>query len=349
MGAYTLKELAKLTESKLVGDPAHRITGVDDLETASSSDAAFLENPRYEKQMRASQAGVIVTSPSFRPEPGKRYLLNENPSLAFQNIIELFIQTPSSGFTGIHPTAVIHEEAELGEKVTVGPHAVIDRGAKIGEGTRIGPNVSIGAEVTVGAECLFHPSSVVREGCEIGNRVILQPGAVVGSCGFGFFTDKEGNNHKLKQLGKVILEDDVEIGANTTIDRARFKTTRIGRGTKIDNLVQIAHQVEIGPNNLMASQVGIAGSTKTGRNVVMGGQVGVAGHISIADGAIFAAVAKISKSIDKGGIYSGIPAIPIKECNLHYVQLKSVGKLIQRVKELEAAFKKLHETRLFKE
>lgn len=339
--SYTLEELAKLTASELIGDPAHRITGVDDLETASSGDAAFLENPRYEKQMRASQAGVIITSPVFRREPGKQYLLNENPSLAFQTIIELFIQSPRSGFSGIHPTAVIHEETELGEGVIVGPHAVIDRGTKIGPRTVIGANVSIGAEVLVGADCLFHPNSVVREGCEIGSRVILQPGAVVGSCGFGFFTDKHGNNHKLKQLGKVIVEDDVEIGANTTIDRARFKTTRIGCGTKLDNLVQIAHQVELGPNNLMASQVGIAGSTKTGRNVVMGGQVGVAGHISIANGSIFAARAAISKTIDKGGIYSGIPAVPIKECNLHYVQLKSIGKLIERVKNLEASLKQM--------
>lgn len=345
MAAYTLEDLAKKTGSELIGDPAHCITGVDDLETASSSDAAFLENPRYEKQMRASLAGVIITSPVFRREPGKYYLLNENPSLVFQAIIELFIKAPQSGFSGIHPSAVVHEEAVLGQEVTVGPNAVIDRGVRIGDRTYIGANVSIGAETLIGVDCYFYPNAVVREGCKIGNRVILQPGAVIGSCGFGFFTDKKGNNHKLKQLGKVVVEDDVEIGANTTIDRARFKTTRIGQGSKLDNLVQIAHQVEIGKNNLMASQVGIAGSTKTGDNVVMGGQVGVAGHITIAKGAIFAARAAISKTIDKGGIYSGIPAIPIKECNLHFVQLKSVGKLIQRVKNLEAELKQLVEAK----
>lgn len=340
MAVYTLEELALITQSELIGDPTHPITGIDDLETASSSEAAFLENARYEKQMRASQAGVIVMAPTVRQEPGKNYLLHETPSLIFQTLIELFIKPPQSGFSGVHPTAVIHEEAELGEAVSVGPHAVIDRGAKIGEGTSIGANVSIGAETRIGKECVLHPNSVVREGCEIGDRVILQPGAVIGSCGFGYFTDKQGQNHKLKQLGKVILEDDVEIGANTTIDRARFKTTRIGKGSKLDNLVQIAHQVELGPNNLMASQVGIAGSTKTGRNVVMGGQVGVAGHISITDNAIFAAKGAVSKSIEKSGVYSGLPVMPIKECNLHYVQLRNVGKMFERLKKLESKFVK---------
>ncbi len=336
MTAYTLEELAKLTGSELIGDPAHQITGIDDLETASSSEAAFLENLRYEKQMRASQAGVIFISPTIAKKPDQNYLLNENPSLAFQKAIELFLKTPASGFSGIHPTAVVHEEAVIGKDVTIGPNSVIDRGAHIGERTIIGPNVSIGAEVHIGSDCYFHPQSVVREGCEIGNRVILQPGAVIGCCGFGYFTDKEGNNHKLKQLGKVVIEDDVEIGANTTIDRARFKVTRIGKGTKLDNLVQIAHQVELGKNNIMASQVGIAGSTKTGNNVVMGGQVGVAGHITIANGVMLAARAAVSKSLEKGGIYSGIPAAPIKEANLQFVQLRSVGKLIKRVKALEA-------------
>jgi len=341
MAAYTLEELAKLTDCELIGDPAHQITGVDDLETASLSDAAFFENPRYEKQMRSSHAGVIFSAPTFRREADKNYLLSETPSLAFQKVIELFVQSPQSGFSGIHPTAVVHEEAVVGENVTIGPNAVVDRGSKIGAGTIIGSNVSIGAEVHVGSDCIFHPNSIVREGCEIGNRVILQPGAVIGSCGFGYFTDKQGNNHKLKQLGKVIVEDDVEIGANTTIDRARFKTTRIGQGTKIDNLVQIAHQVDLGKNNLLASQVGIAGSTKTGSNVVMGGQVGVAGHITISNGVMFAARAAVSKSIEKSGIYSGIPAAPIREVNLHYVQLKNIGKVIKRVKELESKFKQL--------
>lgn len=346
MDAYTLEQLAQITQSELLGNPKHLITGVDDLETATTSDAAFLENPRYEKQMHVSHAGVIFISPTLRRTDQHNFLINKNPSFAFQKIIELFVNAPQSGFAGIHPTAVIHQEARLGENVTIGPHAVIDRGVIIGNGSVIGSHVFIGAETIIGENCFLHPHVVIREGCKIGNRVILQPGAVIGSCGFGFFTDETGQNHKLKQLGKVEIEDDVEIGANTTIDRARLKKTIIGKGTKLDNLVQIAHQVQLGQNNLLASQVGIAGSTKTGDHVVMGGQVGVAGHISIASKTIFAARAAISKRIEESGIYSGIPAVPIKECNLHYVQLKSIGKLIQRVKDLEAKIEKILENQV---
>ena len=340
MATYTLEELAKLTESELIGNPKHQITGVDDLQTATSSDAAFLENPRYEKQVQTSQAGGIFVKPNFSFQGNKQYLVNQNPSLAFQKVIELFLQPPQSGFSGIHPSAIIHKGAILDKEVTVGPNAVIDRGVKIGPRTVVGPNVSIGAEVIVGSDCLIYPNCILREGCEIGNHVIIQPGAVIGSCGFGFFTDEQGNNHKLKQLGKVIIEDDVEIGANSTIDRARFKTTRIGKGSKLDNLVQIAHQVVLGENNLIASQVGIAGSTSTGRNVIMGGQVGVSGHSFITHEVILAARAAVSKSIKKRGVYSGIPAVPIKECNLHFVQLRNIGKVIDRVKSLESTIKK---------
>ncbi len=333
--AYTLEELATLTGSELFGDPHHQITGVEDLENATSSDASFLENPRYEKQMRASQAGVVYLSPSARRAENQNYLINAHPSLAFQQTIELFIHSPQSGFVGIHPTAVIHPEAKIGEEVTVGPHAVVDRGAKIGNRTVLGANVSIGAESTVGEDCMIYQNVVVREGCWLGNRVILQPGAVIGSCGFGYFSDKKGFHHKLRQLGAVVIEDDVEVGANTTIDRARFKMTRIKEGSKLDNLVQIAHQVEVGPHNLMAAQVGIAGSTKTGAHVVMGGQVGVAGHISVTDGVMFAAKSGVSKSVSKGGVYGGIPAAPIKEATAHFIQSRNLGKFFKRVKDLE--------------
>jgi UDP-3-O-[3-hydroxymyristoyl] glucosamine N-acyltransferase len=336
MQHYTLQQLATLTGAQLIGDPNHQITGVGNLETASSHEAAFLENPRYEKQLESSQAGVIFILSSLTPPPEKNYLLSPTPSLAFQKVIELFIALPQSGFDRIHPTAVIHKEACIGQDVTIAPCAVIDRGVKIGPGCVIGPGVFIGADTVVGSECRFYANVTVREGCEIGNRVILQPGAVVGSCGFGYFTDNKGRHIPLKQLGKVILEDDVEIGANTTIDRARFKTTRICRGTKIDNLVQIAHQVELGEDNLIVSQVGIAGSTKTGRHVIMGGQVGVAGHIVITDGVMLAARSAVSKSLLQPGSYGGVPAAPLREAHLQFAQMRSLGKFIQRLKELES-------------
>jgi UDP-3-O-[3-hydroxymyristoyl] glucosamine N-acyltransferase len=335
MKGYTLAEIAELTGSELVGDPHHLITGVDNLESATSQHASFFENVRYGFDLKASSAGVIIMAPAAPQTAGKNYLLNSQPSLAFQKVIELFMPKIKSGFSGIHPSSVIHPEAKIGANVSIGPHVTIDAKAIIGDHTQIDAGSRIGAEVKIGKECHLHSNVVIREGCILGDRVVIQPGAVIGSSGFGYFSDAKGNHHALEQLGTVILEDDVEIGANTTIDRARFKTTKVGKGTKIDNLVQIAHQVELGPNNLIISQVGIAGSTKTGRNVVMAGQVGVIGHIEIADNVILAARSAVSKAIPKAGIYSGAPAIPIKEFNEQVVLLRNIKKIVDRLKKLE--------------
>jgi UDP-3-O-[3-hydroxymyristoyl] glucosamine N-acyltransferase len=336
--SFTLLELSKLTGSEVVGNSDHEITGVDDLESANEQMASFLDNPRYEQQMLNSKAGVIFIQPSSPRAPGKNYLLHANPSLAFQQVIKLFIPKVESGFTGIHPKAVVHETAKIAEGVTIGPTAVIDNHVTIGKDSKIGAGVFVGSGASIGENCTLYPNAVVRERCVVGNRVVIQPGSVIGSCGFGFFTDQKGRHHTLEQLGNVVIEDDVEIGANTTIDRARFKSTLIKRGTKIDNLVQIAHQVQIGEDNLIVSQVGIAGSTKTGRNVVIGGQVGIVGHIVITDGVMMAARSAASKSILKAGIYSGGPAIPIKEFNEQIVYIRNLKKLVSRVKALEEKF-----------
>ncbi len=335
MKKYTLGELATLTGAKLIGDAHYEIIGVENLDAASEHEAAFLENPRYEKQLLSSKAGVIFINPSIQPLPGRNFLIAAHPSLAFQKIIELFMATKESGFSGIHPTAVIHSSAQIEYGVTIGPYAVIDRNVRLGRATRVGAHVFIGAETVVGSECLIHPHVTLREGCEIGNRVVLQPGVVIGSCGFGYFTDSQGKHTFLKQVGNVIIEDDVEIGANTTVDRARFKTTRICKGSKIDNLVQIGHQVEIGPDNLIVSQVGIAGSTKTGRNVIIGGQAGIVGHIEIKDRVILAARTGVSKSLTQPGVYAGEPASPIKEAAEQFAHVRNAGKWFKRIKDLE--------------
>jgi len=345
MEEYTLRELANRTHSELIGNPDQVITGVENLDAASSCEAAFLDNPLYANQLVNSNAGVIIVSPKMTLSQNQNYLIHKNPSLAFQTLIELFIHPISSGFENIHPSAVIHKSATLGENVVISPHVVIDKEACIGANTFIGPGVTIGPRVTIGANCHLHAHVVIRERCSLGKRVVIQPGAVIGSCGFGYFTDSKGKHCSLRHLGTVKIEDDVEIGANTTIDRARFKETVIKQGTKIDNLVQIAHQVELGEDNLIVSQVGIAGSTKTGRNVVMGGQVGVAGHISIADGVMLAARAAVSKSLLEPGAYSGMPAAPVKEFNLQFVQMRSVGKFIKRLKSLESRVEELNLTR----
>jgi UDP-3-O-[3-hydroxymyristoyl] glucosamine N-acyltransferase len=333
--SFSLAELAALVAAQLIGDPHYTINGVNTLEEATPSDVSFLANPRYTEAMKQSRAGLICITPSSSLPSGKNYLLSSDPSRTFQQIAELLLSgNGRTGFLGIHPTAVIHPTAEIGENVTIGPNAVVDRNSKIGPNSAIGPNVSIGYEVEIGADCILHPNSVVRERCRLGNRVILQPGAVIGSCGFGYTPDGQGRHTKLEQLGIVILEDDVEIGSNTTIDRSRFKATIVRKGSKIDNLVQIAHNVEIGEHNVIAALTGVAGSSKTGRYVMLGGQVGVIGHVELEDHVLVATRGGVSKSL-KTGKYRGSPAIPIAEFHRQEVHVRRLEEYAKRIKELE--------------
>ncbi|HSX11583.1 MAG TPA: UDP-3-O-(3-hydroxymyristoyl)glucosamine N-acyltransferase [Chlamydiales bacterium] len=336
---YTLAELGSLLGAQLIGDPSHVVSGVNTLEEAVSCDVSFLANSRYNEAMKKSVAGVICVDAKTELPSGKNFLISDNPGRTFQRVAELFITSGSSGFTGIHPSAVIHPTAQIGLNVTIAPHAVIDRNVKIGANTTIGPNVSIGYDVEIGSDCTIHPHCTIRERCRLGNRVILQPGVVIGSCGFGYIPDKQGRHMKLEQLGNVVLEDDVEIGANTTIDRARFKHTLVRKGTKIDNLVQIAHNVEIGEHNIIVSQTGIAGSSKTGNYVMLGGQVGIVGHVELDDHVLIATRGGVSKSL-KAGKYRGSPAIPIAEFHRQEVHVRKLEEYVQRLKALE---KKLSE------
>jgi UDP-3-O-[3-hydroxymyristoyl] glucosamine N-acyltransferase len=342
---YSLQTLAEMTGSQLIGDPEYFISGVDVLETASSEDVSFLANPRYREQMKNSKAGVVCVDSSVELPPNRNFLVSDNPSKTIQIIAELVLQCAEreSGFHGVHPTAAIHPEATLGKDVQIGPYVVIDRGTKVGDRCQIHAHVSISAGCEVGSDCILYPHSVVREGCRLGNRVILQPGAIIGSCGFGYLTTTTGNHEKLAQLGIVILEDDVEIGANTTIDRARFKETKIGKGTKIDNLVQVGHNVVLGHNNLIVSQTGIAGSAKTGRNVVMGGQAGIVGHVEIADFVMIATRGGVSKSMPEAGKFAGSPVLPLPEYNRQQVLLRKIEEYVDRIEKLEAKLSELEE------
>ncbi|WP_042278200.1 UDP-3-O-(3-hydroxymyristoyl)glucosamine N-acyltransferase [Candidatus Protochlamydia sp. R18] len=333
---FTLQELALLTDCKLVGNPSQIIKSVADLENASEEDASFFANNRYLQSLKESQAGVVFVDLQTPLIEGKNYLLSENPSRSFQHLIDtLYPQKKHpSGFTGIHTSAVIHPTAEIGNKVTICPQAVIDEGVKIGSGSFIGAGVYIGSYSEIGEDCTIHPRVVIREKCYLGNRVILQPGVVIGSCGFGYTTNQQGQHIKLNQVGNVWIENDVEIGANTTIDRARFKSTRIGQGTKIDNLVQIAHGVTIGSYNIIVSQTGIAGSTTTGKYVVIAGQAAIAGHLHLKDHVVVAGKSGVTKSLSTGK-YSGIPAMPIKDYNRNQVFLRKIEIYINQIKNLE--------------
>jgi UDP-3-O-[3-hydroxymyristoyl] glucosamine N-acyltransferase len=335
---FTLEELAQFTRSHLVGNPAHQISNVADLDSADVADASFLANPNYEQAMRKSRAGVIFVAPQINVIEGRNFLIHENPSKAFQQVIEAFCeigQQQLSGFASIHHTAEIHETASIGKSVTVGPRAVIDKNAVIGDHTFIGAGCYIGPGAILGENCTIHPNVTIRERCQIGKRVIIQPGAVIGSCGFGYTTDSQGHHIKLSQVGIVIIEDDVEIGANTTIDRARFQATCIGRGTKIDNLVQIGHGVIVGEDNIIVAQTGIAGSTKTGKHVILAGQVAVAGHLSLGDGVVIAGKSGISKSIVKAGKYGGIPVLPLEVYNRNSVYLRNIEVYVKQIKKLD--------------
>ncbi len=342
---FTLAELAELTQSHLIGPADYLITGVDALDAACMQDASFLANPKYRSLLKETKAGVICIDKETQPEEGKNFLVSDDPSRAFQTIVKALLPSSGnlSGFLGIHPTAVIHPTARIGKEVHIGPYSVIDQCVIIGDHTHIASHASIGPGVTIGNHCQFHAHVTVREKCTIGNRVILQPGAVIGSCGFGYTTDAKGQHAKLEQLGTVMIEDDVEIGANTTIDRARFKSTRIGRGTKMDNLVQIGHNVDIGPDNIIVSQTGIAGSAKTGKNVIFGGQAGVVGHLEIADYVMIATRGGVSKSITQPGKYAGSPVMNLSEYNRQQVHLRKIIEYTQQIENLENRLKALEE------
>lgn len=341
---FSLAELSEFTKATLIGNPSHLISDIDAIDSACSEDAAFLANPRYRSALKTTQAGVICIDRNTAIEEGKNFLVSDDPSFAFQIIVEMLLsQKSQTGFTGIHPTAVIHPTAKIGSDVSIGPHVVIDQGAHVGDHTKILPFVFVGAHVKVGSHCLFHPHVTIRERCIIGNRVILQPGAVIGACGFGYVTNAQGKHTKLEQLGIVIIEDDVEIGANTTIDRARFKKTTISHGTKIDNLVQIGHNVTLGPDNIIVSQTGIAGSAKTGKNVIMGGQAGVVGHVEITDGVMIATRGGVSKSIDLPGKYAGGPVMSLSEYNKQQVYLRKIIDYVKQIENLEKKVKILEE------
>lgn len=334
---YSLVELEKLTASQLFGDPLVRISGVADLASATESDAVFLGNTRHHKTLESCKAGVVFIHPDASRPQNLNYLVCKDPEGAFQQLIRLLsprYKRPS-GFQGIHPTAVIHPSVKLGQDLVIGPHAVIDQGTVIGDRCRIGAGSVIGVDVLMGEECNIHPRVTIADGSRIGNGVIIQPGAVIGSPGFGYRPDSQGRHVRLEHIGHVIIEDDVEIGANTTIDQARLGSTRIGRGTKIDNLVQIAHNVQIGHDNIIVAQAGVAGSSSTGKWVILAGQVGINDHIHLTDHVIVAACSAVSKSIDEAGKYAGIPATPLMEHHKRHAYLKNIEKYIKRIEALE--------------
>ena len=330
-----LLELAAIADLELPkGSGDLEITGVASLQEARPGDVTFFGNPRYLAQLRSCKASAVLVPLEFTEQIGPVVLRVANPSAAFAAVVAAFAPPEVVAIPGIHASAVVAASATLGEGVSVGPLAVIEGEAVIGAGSVIGAGCLIGREVRLGEGCHLHSGAIIRERCILGNRVILQPGAVIGSCGFGYEM-KDGRHIKIPQTGIVEIGDDVEIGANTTIDRARFGRTVIGEGSKIDNLVQIAHNVQIGSHTIICSQVGIAGSTRVGSYVTLAGQVGLAGHLEIGDKAVIGAQSGLSKNVPAESMVIGAPAKPMKEWKQNNFYISQLGKLYERVKEIE--------------
>jgi len=333
VSSYKLEELAEIVGGRVEGDAGVEIQGVAGIREAKAGDITFVANPKYEAFLETTMASAVIAPPEL--EVDKPLIRIENPYFAYLKVLNLFADELSVAYPrGIHEQAVVDDRAVFGEDVAVGPFCQICAGAYVGDGTTILAGAFIGQNVEIGRNCLIYPSVTVREGSSIGDRVIIQPGAVIGADGFGFA--KEGQTHyKVPQIGRVIIEDDVEIGANSTVDRATTGETRVMRGSKIDNLVQIAHNVVVGEDCIIAAQAGISGSTELGKNVVLAGQAGLVGHITVGDGAMVGAQGGVTKSIPPDTAVSGYPAREHKKARRLWAYTNNLPELFQRVKELE--------------
>ena len=330
----TLKEIARIVDGEIVGDPDVVLTGVSGLREAKSGDLAFVANPRYFSLIDETEASALLVPLDIK-KASKPIIRTKDPSLAFAKVVAKVCPVVVPHPKGIHKTAVVAKSAKIGRGVALGPYVVVEDGAQIGDRTIIYGGCFVGSDTKIGRDCIFWPHVSIRERVIIGNRVLVQSGTVIGSEGFGY-TNVDGTYQLIPQIGTVVIEDDVEIGANVTIDRARFDKTLIGKGTKIDNLVQIAHNVVIGQHCVIVAQAGISGSTHIGNNVTIAGQAGLVGHITIGDGAICAAQAGVTKSVPPKTIVSGYPA------RLHE-EAKKINAYVQRLPELTQTVKALKE------
>lgn len=330
-----LADLARELDAELIGDGTVEIRGVAGFELAGDGDITFVARPELASKLGACQASAIIVGPDL--DPDRPALRVAEPYPTFARLLAA-VATPLDRLfpPEVHPTAVIHPEAEVHETAALGPYCVVSAGCKVGAGTRLGPHAVLEADVTVGEGCVLYAQTTVRERCRLGNRVILHPGCVIGADGFGYLPGPKGLS-KIPQVGIVILEDDVELGASTCIDRATTGSTVIGAGTKLDNLVQVGHNVRIGPHSVFSAQCGISGSCQIGSGVTMGGQVGLADHISIGNGAKVGAKSGVHRDVPDGGIVFGYPALDIRESHRVAASLRKLPELLRRVGKLERA------------
>jgi UDP-3-O-[3-hydroxymyristoyl] glucosamine N-acyltransferase len=340
----TVREIADYLGGTVQGDGATVISGLGTLESAGSDALTFLANPRYASKVAETAAAAVLMAPG-----GERYgrtaIEVADPYLGFAKLLTLFYTAPHEPL-GILPGAKVESSATIGEGATVYAGCCIGKNVVVGSRTVLYPGAVLYDDVIIGEDCIIHANAVIRERCRLGNRCIIQPGAVIGSDGFGYAPDG-GGYYRIPQIGIVVLDDDVEIGANSCVDRAAVEATRIGRGTKLDNLVQIAHNCGIGEDCMIVAQVGIAGSTRIGNHVTLAGQVGIAGHITVGDNVLVGGQSGVAASLQGNAAYSGSPAIPHKDWLKYSMTLprlpelrRTVSSLEKRVAELESMLKK---------
>ncbi len=338
----SIVEIADSVNGEINGDSSLSICGVSSLKEAHEGYISFLGNKKYASQIKKTAASAILVGTDFNvaDAAGRTVIVCENPNIAFAATIGLFAPPPVEYPPGIHESAVIANSAKIGESVYVGPCAVIEADTVIGDSTVIGAGCYIGQESTVGAGTLLYPNVTIRERCKIGNKVIIHPGTCIGSDGFGFEASTSGIV-KIPQVGIVQVDDDVEIGANCTIDRARFGKTWLKMGVKLDNQVHVAHNVTVGEFSMLIGQSGIAGSTKIGQGVIVAAKAGINGHITLGDGARVGGTSGVVRDVPPGATVIGTPAESQREFMARFILPKTVNKLKDKVKELEAKLKEL--------
>lgn len=339
--SYRLCELADIVGGEVVGDGDVEIRGVAGIKEALPGDITFLANPRYAEFLGATRASAVIADGVLSPL--KPLIRIANPYYAYLQVLNLFAAERAVRYPqGVHATACVHPGAQLGAQVSVGALCTISEGVRVGDRTVMLPGTFVGEGCVIGSDCLIYSNVTIREGSVLGNRVILQPGVVLGADGFGYARNGSAH-HKVPQIGRVVLEDDVEIGANSCVDRATTGETRIRRGSKIDNLVQIAHNVVVGEDTVVAAQTGISGSTEVGNSVVIAGQAGLAGHLTIGDRVTIGGQAGVTKSIEADRMVSGYPAREHSLARRLYAHTAMLPALFERVRALEQRIRELEQ------
>lgn len=339
---FKANQIAALVGGTVEGDPEAAVSTFGKIEEAGPGAITFLANPKYTHHIYNTRASIVLVRRDFRPEqtvPATLIRVND-PYATLSDLLTIAADAMNPKPCGVEQPSHVAEGVQLPEDVYIGAFAYVGAGAKLGKGVKIYPQAYVGPGVTLGEGTIIYPGAKIYHGCKIGARCVIHAGAVIGADGFGFAPLPDGSYHKIPQIGIVEIEDDVEIGANTTVDRATMGCTRICKGAKLDNLIQAAHNTEIGCNTVMAAQVGVAGSTKIGAGCMVGGQVGFAGHITVGDGAQFAAQTGVPSSVEAGARLMGSPAMPAKEYLRMVVHEKSLADLYRRVAAMEKELKK---------